>query len=68
MDYEFKDSNGESVTRKINLPEGELVVFDTDRIYEKEKLPNFSRHFEEKLSYEEFEERFIKEQEENQNR
>lgn len=63
--YIIKDSNNEDVTRQMSLPIGELVVFDTDRIYTKENLPKFNDAFcgKEHL-YEKFENRFYREEEE----
>lgn len=37
----FKGPNGEDIKQRTSLPEGELVVFDTDRIYTKGNLPKF---------------------------
>lgn len=65
INYTVTDSNGEAVQAQTSLPVGEFVIFDTDRIYEKDKLPEFKNvgllH---SPSYEQFEERYNNEQKE----
>ncbi|MFG6318856.1 MAG: hypothetical protein K1W33_03205 [Clostridia bacterium] len=65
INYTVTDSNGEAVQAQTSLPVGEFVIFDTDRIYEKDKLPKFKNvgllH---SPSYEQFEERYNNEQKE----
>lgn len=58
--YTIQDQNGENVEMQTSLPIGELVIFDTDRIYKKDKLPQFN---DKEHTYKEFEERYIEEQE-----
>lgn len=56
--------SGETLEMQVSLPAGELVIFDTDRIYEKDKLPKFNNMgLLDAPLYEEFEKRYNEEQE-----
>lgn len=67
--YTVQDSNGENVQTQTFLPAGELVIFDTDRIYEKDKLPNFNNvSLLHSPLYKKFEERYVEEQKEKSSR
>lgn len=68
VEYTIKDTNGEEVKRQEVLPIGSLAVFDTDRIYSKEKLPKFDISNDEECSYENFEKRFCEERKEERDR
>lgn len=59
VEYTVKNSVGQDAIRQISLAAGELVVFDTDRIYTKENLPQFrENYFYQNSLYKKFEERF----------
>lgn len=59
--YTDKNVNTE---RQVSLPIGELVIFDTDRIYRRDRLPKFNNTgMLQEPTYEEFEERYIEERE-----
>lgn len=55
--------SGETLEMQVSLPVGELVIFDTDRIYKKDKLPKFNNiGLLDSPLYEEFEKSYNEEQ------